>query len=216
VRSIICFLVILCLLGCGPTTKTSYFKDSSYPFDKTKKNILVTIVNYDDWQTKGNEILVSNITNAVKGELLKAGYNVYTLDGVRPKGDKRFKEFLEGYLIKKDIDFHLLITLEPTEREKKFIPPSTYTSYEFMISNVYDRYGRVRSYYWQLPVIQTRGGRVYTYHIVTIDLALYDVRLKKQVWLGKARTKGTDSGNAEKFYLKPAVKITQRLISEFK
>ncbi|MCD6256053.1 MAG: hypothetical protein J7J44_07265 [Deltaproteobacteria bacterium] len=43
---------------------------------------------------------------------------MYTLDGVRPKGDKRFKEFLEGYLIKKDIDFHLLITLEPTEKER--------------------------------------------------------------------------------------------------
>ncbi len=215
-KSIVYFLFILWLVGCGPSTKTFYFKDTSYLFDRNKKNILITMVNYDSWQTKGNEVLVSNITNAVKAELLRAGYSVRTLDGVRPQGNKRFKDFLEVYLIKNAIDFHLLITLEPTEQEKKFIPPSTYTSYEFMIANVYDKHGRVRSYYWQLPVIQTRGAQVYTYHIVIIDLALYDIRLKRQVWLGKARTKGTNSANVEKFYLRPAIKLTQKLIKEFR
>jgi len=213
VRFVIYFLIILWLLGCGPRTKIACFKDSSYLFNKVKKNILITIVNYDDWQTKGNEVLVSNIANAVKVELLKAGYNVYTLD-VKHKNKKNFKEFLKDYLAKNSIDFHLVITLEPTEQERKFIPPSTYVSYEFMIANVYDRYGRVKSYYWQLPVLRTRGAQLYTYHIVTIDLALYDVRLKKQVWLGKARTKGR-SDDAEKFYLKPAIKLVQKLINEF-
>jgi len=211
---IIIIITTTVCVGCGPHTKITCFKDVSYSFVKSKKNMLISIVNYDDWQTKGNQVLVSNILNAVKSELLKAGYNIYTLDN-KCKNKEQFKTCLKKYLIKNTIDYHLIITLEPTQQEKKIVPPSTYVSYEFMIANVYDEDGRIRSYYWQVPMIRVRGRQIYTYHITSMDLALYDVNKKKQVWLGKAKTKGKDD-NIQKFYIKPAIKLTKQLIDELR
>lgn len=204
--AILIFIVLLSLLaGCGTITRGSYYKDKNYNFDKSNRNILISLLNHDTYEAKGNKILENELIVIIKETLTSHGYSVLTDRGIDFRKGEDIHKYYKKIITEKNIHYHFVVTIEPTELRGERVPVSSQTRME----THYDVYSQSLK---QTPVTHVSGGGSYSYHIFIITGSLFDTNTNEQVWFGRTRTKGFRYAEIKNFYLDPAKKLINKLI----
>jgi len=211
--------VITFLPGCGTRTSTSYYKAKNYSFHKDRRVILVSLVNHDTWEAKGNRILEDELIENAEETLTSHGYSVFTGRDITFREGRDFVKEYDRNVAERGIHYHLTLTIEPTELRHGRTPITSHTTtHKETYLDIYT--GELR----EAPVSKTQisGGQSYSYYLVNITGSLIDTSTKEQVWFGRTVTRASPGGiiklspykETKDYYLLPMRELVGKLMTD--